>query len=49
MVIDPLSNMDEDDGNYTCEAVIAPQAPQDQFVIGITSNSTRDIGVQGES
>ena len=41
--------MDEDDGTYTCEAVIVPQAPQDQFVIGITSTSARDIGVQGGS
>ena len=47
--INPLSNnMDEDDGTYTCQAVISPQAPQNGFITGITTNNLRDIDVRGE-
>ena len=47
--INPLSNnMDEDDGSYTCQAVITPQVLQDVFFTGITTRNSRNIDVQGE-
>ena len=47
IVFDPLSNDgDEDDGNYTCTAVVTPSSTQ--YITGVSSTSTRPIDVQGE-
>ena len=44
--INPLSsNMDEDDGDYICEATITPQASE--FVTKVTTDDLQRITVQG--
>ena len=45
--INPLSsNMDEDDGDYICEATITPQ--ESEFVTEVTSDDLQNITVQGD-
>ena len=45
--INPLSsNMDEDDGDYICEATITPQASE--FVTEVTAENLQRITVQGD-
>ena len=48
IVFDPLSNDgdEDDDGNYTCTAVVTPSSTQ--YITGVNSTGTRSIDVLGE-